>query len=52
MFYSPSIAKMMLWHLENRSNKEGGDNLVQHPCDSKAWQHFHDNVDPTFGEDA
>ena len=25
--------------------------MVRHPCDFKAWQHVHDNVDPTFGED-
>jgi hypothetical protein len=25
--------------------------LVRHPCDSKAWRHFHDNIDPTFGDD-
>jgi hypothetical protein len=42
----------MLWHSENRSNWEGGDNLVRHPCDSKAWRHFHENVDSSFGQDA
>jgi hypothetical protein len=26
--------------------------MVRHPYDSKAWQHVHDNVDPTFGKDA
>jgi hypothetical protein len=26
--------------------------MVRHPCDSKAWRHFHDNVDPTFRTDA
>jgi hypothetical protein len=26
--------------------------MVRHPCDSKAWRYFHDNVDPTFGNDA
>jgi hypothetical protein len=52
MFPSPSIAKLMLWHSQKRSNREGGDNLVRHPCDSKLLQHFHDHVDPTFGEDA
>jgi hypothetical protein len=26
--------------------------LVRHPCDSKAWRHFHDNINPTFGDDA
>jgi hypothetical protein len=24
---------------------------VRHPCDSKAWHHFHSNVDATFAED-
>jgi hypothetical protein len=52
MFRSPNIAKLMLWHLENRNNREGGDNLVRLLCDSKAWQYIHDRVDPTFGEDA
>jgi hypothetical protein len=52
MFRSPSISKLMLWHSENRSNRDGGDNLVRHPCDSKAWRHFHENVDSTFGDDA
>jgi hypothetical protein len=49
MFWSPSISKLMLWHSENRGNWEGGDNLVRHPCDSKAWHHFHENVDRSFG---
>jgi hypothetical protein len=26
--------------------------MVRHPCDSKAWHHFHDNLDPTFYNDA
>jgi hypothetical protein len=26
--------------------------MVRHPCDSKAWWYFHDNVDPTFRNDA
>jgi hypothetical protein len=52
MFRSPSISKLMLYHSENRSNWEGGDNLVRHPCDSKAWCHFHENVDSSFGQDA
>jgi hypothetical protein len=52
MFRSPKISKLMLWHAENASDQEGGDGLVRHPCDSKAWKHFHNNVDPTFGEDA
>jgi hypothetical protein len=51
MFGSPAISKLMIWHLENSSNGEGGDNLVRHPCDSKAWRHFHENVDPEFGTD-
>jgi hypothetical protein len=37
--------------LENNSYGEGGDNLVRHPCDSKAWRHFHKNVDLDFGRD-
>jgi hypothetical protein len=52
MFRSPRILKLMHWHWKNRSNREGGDNLVRHPCDSKAWQHFHNNVGLTFGDDA
>ena len=36
MFCSPSISKLLLWHFENRSDREGGDNLVRHPCDTKA----------------
>jgi hypothetical protein len=51
MFRSPSISKLMLWHSKNSSSGKGGDHLVRHPCDSKAWHHFHRNVDPTFGED-
>ena len=51
MFQNPSISKFMLWHSENRSDHDGGDGLVRHSYDSKAWQHFHDNVDPTFGND-
>ena len=51
MFCSPSISKLILWHSENKSNREGGDNLVRHPCDSKAWSHFNDNVDASFGDD-
>ena len=51
MFMSEKISKLMQWHAENRSNQDGGDGLVRHPCDSKAWQHFHDNVDPTFSND-
>jgi hypothetical protein len=51
MFRSPSISKLMHWHLENRSDQEGGDNLVWHPSDSKAWHHFHKHMDPTFGGD-
>ena len=51
MFRSPAISKLMLWHAENHSNRDGGDGLVRHPCDSKAWRHFHENVDPKFAED-
>jgi hypothetical protein len=51
MFRSPAISKLMVWHAENRSDGPGGDGLVRHPCDSKAWQHFHANVDPTFAYD-
>jgi hypothetical protein len=51
MFRSPSISKLMLWHSENSNNREGGDNLVRHLYNSKAWHHFHRNVDPTFGVD-
>jgi hypothetical protein len=49
MFRSPAISELLLWHMENKSNREGGDNLVRHPCDPKAWWHFHENVDSTFG---
>jgi hypothetical protein len=52
MFRSPSISKLMLWRSENGSNWEGGDNLVRQPYDSKAWRHFHENVDGSFGQDA
>jgi hypothetical protein len=52
MFRSPAISQLLLWHSENMSDGEGGDNMVRHPCDSKAWRHFHDNVDPTFRNDA
>jgi hypothetical protein len=51
LFRSPSISKLMLWHSENMSDRDGGDGPVRHPCDSKAWRHFHDNVDPTFCSD-
>jgi hypothetical protein len=52
MFRSLAISALLLWHKENRSDREGGDNLVRHPGDSKAWRHFHENVDPKFGTDA
>jgi hypothetical protein len=52
MFCSPSISALMKWHAENRSDRERGDGLVRHPCDSKAWKHFHENVDPISGQDA
>jgi hypothetical protein len=42
----------MLWHSENRSDREGGNTLVQHPYGSKAWKHFEENVDPLFKEDS
>jgi hypothetical protein len=48
MFRSPAISQLLLWHSENMSDGEGGDNMVRHPCDSKASRHFHDIVDPTF----
>jgi hypothetical protein len=51
MFRSPIISQLLLWHSENRSDQEGGDNMVRHPCNSKAWWYFHDNVDPTFRSD-
>jgi hypothetical protein len=52
LFRSPTISGLLLWHAENRSNRAGGDNFVRHPCDSKAWSHFHNNIDPTFRSDA
>jgi hypothetical protein len=42
----------MKWHAESQSDREGGDGLVRHPYDSKAWKHFHKNVDPMFQHDA
>ncbi len=51
MYMSPSISKLMVWHAENRSSKDGGDGLVRHPCDAKAWRHFEENVDPSFARD-
>jgi hypothetical protein len=52
MFRSPAISELLLWHTENKSDREGGDNLVRHSCDSKAWRHFHENVDLAFRIDA
>jgi hypothetical protein len=52
MFRSPSISALMKWHTENQSDREGGNGLVRHPCNSKAWKHFHENVDPMFQHDA
>jgi hypothetical protein len=52
MFRSPSISALMKWHAENQSDREGGDGLVRHPYDSKAWKYFHENVDPTFQVDS
>ena len=43
--------KLILWHSENRNNQEGGDGLVRHSCDSKAWKHFDENVDPKFQDE-
>ena len=51
LFMSPTISKLMVWHAENQSNQAGGDGLVKRPCDSKAWQHFEENVDPSFAND-
>jgi cell wall assembly regulator SMI1 len=51
MFRSPVISQLLLWHSENRSDRQGGDNLVRHPCNSKAWWHFEENVDPSFRDD-
>jgi hypothetical protein len=48
MFRSPYLSNLMLWQSENRSDREGGDNLVRHLCDSKAWKYFEENVDPLF----
>ena len=50
MYRSPTISQLVLWHSENSGDRKGGDNMVRHPCDSKAWKHFHDNIDPTFGD--
>ena len=43
---------LMKWQVENQSDRERGDGLVRHFCNSKAWKHFHKNVDPTFQYDA
>ena len=51
MFFSTCLFKLLLWHSENRSDREGKDNIACHPCDSKAWKHFDENVDPMFKED-
>ena len=51
MFRSPCLSSLLLWYSENRSDREGGDNLVWHPCDSKAWKHFEENIDPLFKQD-
>jgi hypothetical protein len=52
MFCSPLISALMKWHAKNQSDRQGGDGLVRHPYNSKAWKHFHENVDPTFQRDA
>jgi hypothetical protein len=31
MYRSPTISQLLLWHSENRSDREGGDNMVRHP---------------------
>jgi hypothetical protein len=51
MFRSPTISDLLIWHSENKNDLEGGDNMVRHPCDSKAWRHFHENMDPDFGRE-
>jgi hypothetical protein len=51
MFRSPTISDLLTWHSENKSDRERGDNMVRHPCDSKAWRHFYENVDPDFGRE-
>ena len=48
MFRTPAISELMVWHSKNKST----DGMVRHPCDSKAWRHVHENVDPTFGLDS
>jgi hypothetical protein len=52
MFCSLAMSSLMKWHEENHSDREGGDGLVKHPCNSKAWKYFHNNVDPSFSNDA
>ena len=47
MFRTPAISELMTWHSKNRSS----DGMVRHPCDSKAWNHVHENVDATFGQE-
>jgi hypothetical protein len=39
MYRSPTISQLPLWHSENRSDREGGDNMVRHPCNPKAWRY-------------
>jgi hypothetical protein len=51
MFFSTCLFKLLLWHSENKSDREGQDNLAYHPYDSKAWKHFDENMDPLFKED-
>ena len=51
MFRSLALAKLMVWHHKDHINQEGGDGLIRHPYDSKAWRHFYENVDPSFGRD-
>ena len=47
MFRTPSISELMVWHAKNTST----DGLVRHPCDSKAWKHVHENIDPSFSQE-
>ena len=47
MFRTPTMSELMLWHSKNKST----NGMVRQPCDSKAWHHVHENVDPTFGHD-
>lgn len=52
MFYSLIIPSLMKWHKEIQSDIEGRDGLIRHLCNSKAWKHFHNSMDPIFGDNA